>query len=156
MRSRSAAPMLPSSGMSQSNRRRVSRQCRSTSWLKSGAAVGVGVLSCSEQPTAALRFARFLTARDRGLPHLSRAGFSVVSGDAWAETPQLHLRVTPTGGARIRRIVDDFERREGVRVLRDYDLPGIEGITLTDDPDTRELATRLHRALVRPLEDGQR
>src|SRR5262249_6049589 len=39
------------------------------------ALMSVCVLRCSEQPTEALRFARFLAARDAGLPYFAEYGF---------------------------------------------------------------------------------
>jgi molybdate transport system substrate-binding protein len=89
------------------------------------ARVAVGVLTCSKQPTAALRFARYLAARDRGLPEFERNGFRVVEGDAWAAEPELRL----LAGAMLRPAIDEtvtaFERREGVRVVRVYNGCGI-------------------------------
>ena len=87
--------------------------------------VAVGVLAYSEQPTAALRFARFLAASDRGRPLFQREGYELVEGDPWAETPELNI----FAGAMLRPAVDDtideFEKREGVRVTRVYNGCGI-------------------------------
>ena len=87
--------------------------------------VAVGVLSCTEQPTSALRFARYLAARDRGLPLFNGAGYEPVDGDPWAEAPELRL----FAGAMLRPTIDDtvneFEKREGVRVTRVYNGCGI-------------------------------
>jgi len=49
--------------------------------------VSVAVLKSSASPSAALRFARFLAARDKGLVDFSKAGFEIVDGDAWEEKP---------------------------------------------------------------------
>jgi molybdenum ABC transporter molybdate-binding protein len=48
-----------------------------------GQLVAVGVLSFSRQPAAALRFARYLGARDKGLLELARAGYQIVEGERW-------------------------------------------------------------------------
>src|SRR5262249_21039203 len=84
------------------------------------ASVDAAVLHSTTQPTAALRFARYLGARDRGLVEFQKAGFNVVQGDVWAETPEL----TFYGGAMLRPAVDqtinDFEQREGVKIKRVY------------------------------------
>ena len=89
------------------------------------ASISVAVLRCTHQPTAALRFARYLTARDRGLPVVERGGFTVVEGDPWAEEPELRL----FAGAMLRPAIDEtisvFERREGVKVVRVYNGCGI-------------------------------
>ncbi len=87
--------------------------------------IAVGVLTCGDQPTAALRFARYLAARDKGLPLFQRDGYEPVEGDPWAETPELRV----FAGAMLRPAIDDtiadFENREGVRVNRVYNGCGI-------------------------------
>lgn len=89
------------------------------------ALVPVAVLRCTTQPTAALRFARYLAARDRGLLEFERGGFEVVDGDAWAETPEIHL----SAGAMLRPAIEEtitaFSEREGVKITRVYDGCGI-------------------------------
>ncbi len=89
------------------------------------ALVAVGVLTTSEQPTAALRFARYLAARDKGLPLFQRDGYEPVEGDPWAEAPVLQV----FAGAMLRPAIDDtiheFENREGVRVVCSYNGCGI-------------------------------
>ncbi len=119
-------------------------------------AVGVGVLTCSEQSTAALRFARFLTARDRGLPQLAKAGFSVIAGDRWSDTPEIHLQASANLRPTVEEVVNAFERREGVRVLRVYDLPATESVVVGPDPDHLHLAGRLRQALTRISKDPER
>jgi ABC-type molybdate transport system substrate-binding protein len=87
--------------------------------------MSIAVLRSTVQPTAALHFARYLAARDRGLQYLRRAGFRVVDGDQWADQPELHL----LAGAMLRPAVEEtitaFEQREGVRVIRVYNGCGI-------------------------------
>ena len=87
--------------------------------------VAVGVLTCGDQPTAALRFARYLAARDIGLPLFAQDGYEPVDGDPWAEAPELRV----FAGAMLRPAIDDtiadFEKREGVRVTRVYNGCGI-------------------------------
>lgn len=87
--------------------------------------ISVAVLNSSEQPTAALKFARFLTARDKGLPIFAEFGARPVEGDVWAEHPQMNFYC----GAVNRRIVEDvvarFSRREGVEINTIYDGCGI-------------------------------
>jgi ABC-type molybdate transport system substrate-binding protein len=89
------------------------------------ASVSVAVLKSSAAPSSALRFARFLAARDRGLPELAKAGFEVVEGDDWEEKPTLLLY----GGAMLRPAIEKtvaaFEAREGCAVTRVYNGCGI-------------------------------
>ena len=87
--------------------------------------VSIGVLNFSRQPTAALRFARFLGARDKGLREFARAGFRVLEGDIWAETPEVTLYSGGVNRLAIEETITKFERREGARVSRVYNGCGI-------------------------------
>jgi molybdenum ABC transporter molybdate-binding protein len=89
------------------------------------ALVSAAVLRDTKRPTAALKFARFLAARDRGLPKFAAHGFDPVEGDEWASEPELKL----LAGAMLRPAVEEtitaFEQREGVKVIRVYNGCGI-------------------------------
>ena len=87
--------------------------------------VGIGVLTSCDQPAAALRFARYLGSRDRGLPEFTRAGFQVVPGDAWTERPEVVLYSGGVNRIAIEDTVRQFEQREGVSVTRVYNGCGI-------------------------------
>jgi molybdenum ABC transporter molybdate-binding protein len=77
------------------------------------------------QPSAALRFARYLTAPERGLKQFIANGYTPAHGDRWAETPEL----TVFAGAMLRPAIDEtitaFEEREGAKVTRVYNGCGI-------------------------------
>ena len=60
--------------------------------------VSVGVLRASTQPSEALRFARYLGARDRGLREFARQGYQPVAADLWSE--RMEPRSTPIPLAR--------------------------------------------------------
>ncbi|MCA9074303.1 MAG: molybdate ABC transporter substrate-binding protein [Planctomycetaceae bacterium] len=87
--------------------------------------ISVAVLNSSKQPTAALKFARYLTARDKGLPIFAKYGARPVEGDVWTEHPKMNFFC----GAVNRRIVEDvvarFSEREGVDINTNYDGCGI-------------------------------
>lgn len=89
------------------------------------ATVSACVVTRSSQPTEALRFARYLAARDRGLLDFEQMGFQVVSGDRWEARPHLRL----LAGAMLRPAIEEtitaFEEREGVEVTRVYNGCGI-------------------------------
>ncbi len=51
--------------------------------------ITIGVLKSSTQPAAALRFARYLGAPDKGLKQFRRFSYRPVDGDQWAESPGL-------------------------------------------------------------------
>lgn len=87
--------------------------------------VALGVTQQTQQPSAALHFARYVTARDRGLANYAEHGFQVEKGDVWSETPELNL----FAGSMLRPAIEDtvkqFEQREGVRVNTVYNGCGI-------------------------------
>jgi ABC-type molybdate transport system substrate-binding protein len=89
------------------------------------AEVSVAVTASTSQPSAALHFARYLAARDRGLEEYQRQGFTVAQGDAWADVPELTLYA----GSMLRPAIEEtlirFEEREGVRISRTYNGCGI-------------------------------
>lgn len=87
--------------------------------------VSVAVLRFCDQPTAALRFARYLSARDRGLVHFGRAGFEVASGDVWAARPEVVLYSGTVNRVAIEKTLTEFEAREGVGITRVYNGCGI-------------------------------
>lgn len=98
------------------------------------AGISVSVLKSCQRPSEALRFARYLAARDKGLPLFKKDGFAPVDGDVWAEEPQIHLYSGAMLRAAIDPTVDEFERREGVQVIRHYNGCGILVSEMQADP----------------------
>ncbi len=88
-------------------------------------AVTVGIVSKIPQPAAALRFARYLTACDRGLEDFQRMGWEVVEGDIWEEEPELIFYSGGINRLAIEKTVSEFEAREGVQVTVKYGGCGI-------------------------------
>lgn len=76
--------------------------------------VSLGILSSTKQATEALRFSRYLTAKDKGLPIFAADGYEVIDGDIWAKVPKLLL----FSGSMLRPAIQDaikaFEAREGM------------------------------------------
>jgi molybdenum ABC transporter molybdate-binding protein len=87
--------------------------------------VCAAVLRTTTQPQAALRFARYLAARDAGLPAFKEEGFAVVYGDRWAGEPELRLLAGAMLRPAIKETITSFEAREGVRVTTVYNGCGI-------------------------------
>lgn len=87
--------------------------------------IAIGVIVGTKQAPRALHFARYVSARDRGLRHYADYGFRISDGDKWEETPELSF----FAGSMLRPAIDDtitaFEKREGVRVTRVYNGCGI-------------------------------
>jgi molybdenum ABC transporter molybdate-binding protein len=85
--------------------------------------IQIGVLTSAEgeQATAALQFARYLSARDKGLDRFVAHQFDVIpDADLWAERPHIQL----SAGAMLRPGVEDvvraFAEREGVTIDTTY------------------------------------
>jgi molybdate transport system substrate-binding protein len=87
--------------------------------------IAVSVLKTSAQPTAALRFARYLAASGKGLTEFARQGYQPVEGDEWAETPELVLYSGAMNRVAVEESIQCFERREGAKVTRIYNGCGI-------------------------------
>ncbi len=87
--------------------------------------VAAGVLSFCDQPRAALRFTRFLTARDRGLRRFAEAGYRVAVGDLWGLEPEVLLYSGAVNRVAIETTLTEFEQREGAHVTRVYNGCGI-------------------------------
>jgi molybdate transport system substrate-binding protein len=87
--------------------------------------VSLSVLKCSRRPTQALRFARYLSACDKGQQEFARQGYEPVNGDLWADTPELVLYSGAMNRPAVEETIHKFEQREGVRVTRVYNGCGI-------------------------------
>jgi ABC-type molybdate transport system substrate-binding protein len=87
--------------------------------------VTIGVLQFSQQAPAALRFARYLGAPERGLKEFARFGYQPVDGDSWAERPEVVLFSGAVNRPAIEETIHRFEQREGVHVTRVYNGCGV-------------------------------
>ncbi len=87
--------------------------------------ITVAVMRRSMTPTAALKFARFLTARDRGLIHFGEMGYESVDGDVWEETPGITFFAGSVNRRALEPTINKFQRREGVIVNTVYNGCGI-------------------------------
>lgn len=89
------------------------------------AKIAVGVVSSSKQPQRALHFARYLSAPEKGQKRYAEFGFHPLPGDPWEDAPELTLYSGSMLRPAIEATLEDFERREGVRVTRVYNGCGI-------------------------------
>lgn len=90
------------------------------------AEVAVAVTAFTKQPTQALRFARFVSSKDRGLPVLKSMDYTVAdNADIFVLRPELKL----FGGTMLRPAIEEtireFERREGVDIATNWNGCGI-------------------------------
>ena len=87
--------------------------------------ITIGVLKRSAQPAAALRFARYLAASDKGLKEFAQFHYEPVSGDAWAENPEIVLFSGAMLRPGIEKTLKEFEQREGCRITTVYNGCGV-------------------------------
>ena len=87
--------------------------------------ITLGILTASKSPTAALRFARYVTARDRGLKVFAEHAYHVAEGDIWKETPELTFFSGSVNRTALAPIIQRFAKREGVRINTVYNGCGI-------------------------------
>ncbi len=92
--------------------------------------VSIGVIASTKQPSAALHFARYAAARDRGQIQYAEHGFATNGlaakpGDAWSDVPELSFFAGSMLRPAIEETIAEFEQREGVRVSRVYNGCGI-------------------------------
>ncbi|NWK54367.1 molybdate ABC transporter substrate-binding protein [Verrucomicrobiaceae bacterium N1E253] len=82
----------------------------------------IAVLRSSKEASAALHFARYLSAKDRGLKTFAQHGFQVSpQADLWKDVPEILL----FSGSMLRPAIQDglreFEQREGCRISTVYE-----------------------------------
>lgn len=87
--------------------------------------ISVCVLTSSQQSTEALRFARYLSASDRGLTVFKKYGMRPVEGDVWVENPEITFYCGAVNRRAVAQVIEDFAAREGVTVNTVYDGCGV-------------------------------
>lgn len=78
--------------------------------------VTINVLKDSRFPTAALRFARYMSACDKGLLEFKKFHYEPVEGDNWEETPKISLFAGGLNRVAVKDTIEEFKQREGVEV----------------------------------------
>ena len=97
--------------------------------------ITIGVLTSSDHPTEALRFARYAGARDKGLQMFQKNGFEVVEGDVWEEEPKLTFFAGAVNRRALEPIIRRFSLREGVEIKTSFNGCGILTGTMKGIPD---------------------
>ena len=87
--------------------------------------VNVGVLTDSDRPAEALRFARYLAAPEKGAATFERHGFPSVPGDPWAKIPAILYYSGGVNRVAIEATLAAFALREGVSITTVYNGCGI-------------------------------
>ncbi len=87
--------------------------------------VTANILEASTQPQAALKFARYLVAPERGGKVFTEKGFDVAKGDAWAEKPELILYSGGVNRPAVEELLQEFAEREGIELTTVFNGCGI-------------------------------
>ncbi|MFA6544879.1 MAG: substrate-binding domain-containing protein [Limisphaerales bacterium] len=83
------------------------------------------VIAAGTQPAAALKFARYLAAPEKGGAIFKAGGFTPAGGDAWAAKPELILYSGGVNRPAIEKLLRLFADREGVNVTTVFNGCGI-------------------------------
>ncbi len=83
------------------------------------------VLAACSQPAAALKFARYLAAAEKGGSVFQSHGFKLADGDKWAEKPELILYSGGVNRLAIEKLLKLFADREGVNVTTVFNGCGV-------------------------------
>lgn len=84
------------------------------------------VLATSAQPAAAIKFARYLTAPEKGGAVFKRQGFTPVPGDPWvAGRPELIFYSGSVNRTAIEKVLQEFSTREGIDITTVFNGCGI-------------------------------
>lgn len=88
--------------------------------------VTIGVLHSTEKPAAALKFARYISSRDKGGKIFTEIGCDpVLDADIWEEHPEINFYCGSVNRRAVESVIKEFEEREGVTVNTRYDGCGI-------------------------------
>lgn len=87
--------------------------------------ITAGVLRSSTHPQGALHFARYLSARDKGLALFKKMGYTPAEGDAWEDQPQILYYSGAVNRVAIQETLKAFSEREGVHITTVFNGCGI-------------------------------
>jgi ABC-type molybdate transport system substrate-binding protein len=85
----------------------------------------VSVLASCRQSAAALRFARYLAAPEKGGEIFKKQAFAPAGGDRWAATPELILYSGGVNRPAIEKLLHEFSEREGITITTVFNGCGI-------------------------------
>lgn len=85
----------------------------------------VAVLGFAKESAAALRFARYLAAPEKGGEVFKKAGFNPVPGDTWAAKPELNLYSGGVNRPAIEGLLREFADREGAEITTVFNGCGV-------------------------------
>ncbi len=86
----------------------------------SAATVSADVTTTTEKASAALHFARYLAAPEKGKPFFEEFHFDTVPGDSWSEAPELVIYCGGVNRNAVANTLAEFEMREGCVIKTHY------------------------------------
>lgn len=98
--------------------------------------VSATVLEHSSEPTAALKFARYLAAPEKGGAIFKEHKFEPVEGDAWAARPEMILYSGAVNRPAVEKRLNEFAAREGARLTTVFNGCGILCATMKTMDDS--------------------
>lgn len=88
--------------------------------------ITIGVLKWTKDPAAALRFARYLQAPEKGQKAFKKYGYDLIpDADQWAIKPTINISSGGVNRVAIEKTLKDFQEREGVQLNVKYNGCGI-------------------------------
>lgn len=87
--------------------------------------VNIAVLSVAESSVAALKFARYLAAPEKGGAVFKSMGFEAIEGDQWEERPELVLYSGGVNRPAVEELLKEFQEREGITIATMFNGCGI-------------------------------
>jgi molybdate transport system substrate-binding protein len=96
----------------------------------------VGVLAATKTPGAAMRFARYLSAPEKGGAIFKQHHYGLAGGDAWAVKPELILYSGGVNRLAIEKLLHRFADREEITVTTVFNGCGILCATMKTMEDT--------------------
>lgn len=87
--------------------------------------VTASVMTASQDAASALKFARYLSAPEKGAKLFREHQFDALPGDEWTEKPELVLYSGGVNRPAIEKTLDEFAAREGVTVTAVYNGCGV-------------------------------
>ena len=87
--------------------------------------VSANILEASTQPQAALKFARYLIAPEKGGKTFTGMGFKAAKGDKWFEKPELILYSGGVNRPAVETLLREFAQREGIELTTVFNGCGI-------------------------------
>ncbi len=96
------------------------------------------VLASCKQSAAALKFARYLSAPEKGGAVFTRHGFEAAGGDKWAETPELILYSGGVNRPAVEKLLTEFSAREGATLTTVFNGCGVLCATMKTMPSAED------------------